>query len=105
MAQADIARAIADTLISPNETDANLEAANVVDGLFAIARSLSAAANHLGTGNAATNMGAIEAHAKAILETGQDISGGLQTIAEHIGYLSDSVEHLAEAIRTHRNQS
>lgn len=26
--------------VSPNETDQNLEAANVVDGLFAVARSI-----------------------------------------------------------------
>jgi hypothetical protein len=30
----DIARAIKATLISPNETDQNLEPANAVDGLF-----------------------------------------------------------------------
>lgn len=35
-----IANAIYETLISPNEIDRNLEAANVVDGLFAIARAL-----------------------------------------------------------------
>jgi hypothetical protein len=37
---AQTAKALRDTLISPNELDSNLEAANVVDGLFAIARSL-----------------------------------------------------------------
>ena len=35
-----IASALHDTLISPNEADQNSEAANVVDGLFAIARAL-----------------------------------------------------------------
>ncbi len=39
-----LANAITDglgsTLISPNEVDLNMEAANVVDGLFAIARAL-----------------------------------------------------------------
>jgi len=35
-----IAQAIRDVLVSPNESDSNLEAANVVDGLFAIARAL-----------------------------------------------------------------
>jgi hypothetical protein len=35
-----VAKAILATLISPNESDRNLEAANVVDGLFAIARAL-----------------------------------------------------------------
>jgi hypothetical protein len=36
-----IAKALCDTLISPNECDSNFEAANVVDGLFAIARALN----------------------------------------------------------------
>jgi hypothetical protein len=35
-----VAEAIKVTLISPNESDSNLEAANVVDGLFAIARAI-----------------------------------------------------------------
>src|SRR5262245_42279496 len=38
----DVAKALRETLISPNECDANLEPANVVDGLFAIARALQA---------------------------------------------------------------
>jgi len=36
----DIGRALEDSLISPNEADSNLEPANVVDGLFAIARAI-----------------------------------------------------------------
>jgi len=40
----DAAEALREALISPNECDANLEPANVVDGLFAIARSLTAVA-------------------------------------------------------------
>ncbi len=36
----DISRALASTLISPNESDSNGESANVVDGLFAIARAI-----------------------------------------------------------------
>jgi hypothetical protein len=35
-----IAEAIGSCLISPNESDSNLEAANVVDGLFFIGRAL-----------------------------------------------------------------
>jgi hypothetical protein len=35
-----IAEAIQATLISPNESDSNWEPANVVDGLYAIARAL-----------------------------------------------------------------
>jgi hypothetical protein len=36
-----IAQAIGQNFTSPNELDRNLESANVVDGLFAIARSLA----------------------------------------------------------------
>jgi hypothetical protein len=39
-----VAEAIVETLISPNEADRNMEAANVVDALFAIARGLNAIA-------------------------------------------------------------
>lgn len=42
-----IAKAIADTLSSPNEADRNGEVANVVDGLYAIARALDRVARAL----------------------------------------------------------
>jgi hypothetical protein len=35
-----IAEALRATLISPNESDSNGEAANMVDGLYAVARSI-----------------------------------------------------------------
>jgi hypothetical protein len=35
-----LAEAIGDAFISANEADANFEAANIVDGLFAIARAI-----------------------------------------------------------------
>jgi hypothetical protein len=40
-----IARAVDRNFTSPNEADTNLEPANVVDGLFAIARALHHLAN------------------------------------------------------------
>lgn len=40
MARNEIARALLETLISPNEHDSNFEPANVVDALFAIARAI-----------------------------------------------------------------
>lgn len=42
-----VADALTRTLISPNEADSNLEPANVVDGLFAIARALDRIATAL----------------------------------------------------------
>jgi hypothetical protein len=38
-AEAETAKAIWSTLRSPNESDSNYEPANVVDGLFALARA------------------------------------------------------------------
>jgi hypothetical protein len=58
-----LAKALTACLQSPNESDRNGEDANVVDGLFAIARSLdkvASALRMLGTNDAATSMGAIE---------------------------------------------
>jgi len=40
---------IKECLISPNESDSNLEPANVVDGLFAIARAIAKLANVMST--------------------------------------------------------
>lgn len=36
-----ISIALRDVLVSPNETDSNFEAANVVDALFAISRAIN----------------------------------------------------------------
>ena len=41
MNERKIETAILECFISPNESDRNMEAANVVDGLFAIARSIT----------------------------------------------------------------
>jgi len=37
----DLRMALSDVFVSPNEMDSNMEAANIVDGLFAIARALN----------------------------------------------------------------
>jgi hypothetical protein len=42
-----VASAIRYSLVSPNESDSNYEPANVVDGLFAIARALHQVAREL----------------------------------------------------------
>jgi hypothetical protein len=44
----DIAVVLGEVLASPNESDSNGEAANVVDGLFAIARALNRVAAAIG---------------------------------------------------------
>jgi hypothetical protein len=43
-----VAEALHAVLVSPNEADSNLEPANVVDGLFAIARAIRALAHAVG---------------------------------------------------------
>jgi hypothetical protein len=46
----DVADALQSTLISPNEADSNSEPANVVDGLFAIARAIDHLADAIESG-------------------------------------------------------
>ena len=73
-----LADAIRDTLISPNETDVNLESANVVDGLFFIGRAIQQVArslSDLGTAGAATPMGAIEFLAVELKTASELIAG------------------------------
>lgn len=60
----NIAKAIVHTLQSVNESDRNLEAANVVDGLFECSRALHRIADalqRLGNADASTPMGGLEA--------------------------------------------
>jgi hypothetical protein len=78
----DVAEAIFGTLMSPNEADRNLEAANVVDGLYEISRALhhiARAIESLGNNNAATDMGAIEAATVTLTEA---LGSAASTIAE-----------------------
>ena len=76
--------ALLECLISPNEADSNLEPANVVDGLYAIARALHAVAeaiHALGTNHAAypegVRPGAIELISK-------EVRDGLSLISDAI---------------------
>lgn len=76
----DLAAALRDTLISPNESDRNMEPANVVDGLFAIARALehvAKAIERLGLNEAATPMGALELVAKEIKDGLKDVGDAI----------------------------
>lgn len=80
----DLADAIRDTLTSPNVSDRNMEPANLVDVLDDIARAIRYTAKHLGTGDAATQMGALEVLAKEVKEGSERVAGGLHAIAEAI---------------------
>jgi hypothetical protein len=80
--QTVIAEALRDTLISPNVSDANLEAANLVDVGANIANALWKLAR---TGDPA-HVGALEAHGEAIKE-----AAGM--IAEALVVLADAIRH------------
>ena len=77
--------AIENATFSAAEQNERGESANIVDGLFAIARGLEAVAKavqRLGNNDAATSMGAIEALGKVMSEA---ISGAGEAVAEAIG--------------------
>ena len=82
-----IASAIECSLQSPNVSDRNGEAANVVDALDELASAIRFAAKHLGFNDASTPMGAIEGLGKCITD-------GADTIA-------DAMHCIADAIREH----
>ena len=83
------AQAIERSLQSPNESDSNGEAANVVDGLFYLGRSIRAAAHDLGTGDAGTRMGAIEFLASTIKEASERIAAALGEVAAAINHVAE----------------
>jgi hypothetical protein len=74
-----LAKALADALFSPNELDRNMEPANVVDGLFAIARALN---------RVATAIDNVRTDHPLQGETFDGISEGLGHIAEAIDDLT-----------------
>ncbi len=83
MPKAETAQAIRETLTSPNEPDRNLEPANVVDALYAIARALRAGAQEIGK-EGASGMGALEGLGVMVREAGERIAEGLHDLAEAI---------------------
>lgn len=80
--------AIRDGLVSTSEADSTLNPANVVDGLFAIARAMAFAAKHLGKEEASGPQGCLEFLAGKVED-------GAARIAESIDGLADAVNRLA----------
>ena len=80
----ELARALRDTLISPNASDSNGEAPNLVDATHHIARAISIGMRQLGNGDADSHFGAIEAHGKAVLDAAEKIADALNNVAEAI---------------------
>lgn len=61
--------------------------------------AVAKAIQNLGNADAATNMGGLEAHGKAIKEVGDQIAEGTAGIAVAISKLASSVDGLASAVR------
>lgn len=89
--RAATADAILATLQSPNVTDSNLEPANVVDTLDAIARASRSIALAI-TPNAAPGTDATGGPVASLTEAVMGVTGGLCRIA-------DAIDNLAEAVR------
>jgi len=84
----DIAQALRETLFSPNVLDSNLEPANVVDALAKLGDDIRYAMKWLGNADAATPMGALEAHGQCVLEGAQAIAAAIHELAEAVNYAS-----------------
>lgn len=74
------AAAIRDAFTLPDVCDG--EPGNMVDVLEEVTNAIVFAAKHLGSGDAATSMGALEAHGKAMLDAAALLSGGLHDLAD-----------------------
>lgn len=103
-----LAKAVAETLQSPNESDRNGEVANVVDGLFAIARAIGSLAEAV-TGNPHDDepslAGAISEVAAAIraahpfpmdLSVGKAITDAAETIGAPLSDIATALQETAE---------
>ena len=91
-----IADAISCAFVSENVSDSNGEAANLVDSLNEIGHAIKRAIRDLGNGNAATEMGAIEAFSVKISET-------ISCHTDAANRIADALESIAFAIgKIHR---
>jgi hypothetical protein len=88
-----IGKALASVFTSPNVHDSNGGAANLVDALDSIARSMWDSARHLGNGEAATQgWGAIEGHARAVMDASEKVSYALDGIAGALDRIAVAME-------------
>ena len=81
----ELANAIRETLFSENEADRNGEAANVVDGLFEIARGLYAIAGsiqRLGNAEASTPYGGLESLGMQLEKSAKIVARALDSAGE-----------------------
>jgi uncharacterized protein YukE len=79
-----VAAALGDTLTSFNVPDSNLEASNIVDALENVANAIRYGLKWLGNADAATSMGALEAHGLTIKESADQIASAIHDLAEAV---------------------
>lgn len=91
-----VADALRDVLVSPNESDANLEAANVVDGLFAVARAVKAHARGIYP-DAVPTTDQHGQYVASLTEAVLSVSFSLTSIAHAINTLASAIEQTQEA--------
>jgi len=66
-----------------------LERDNVIDALDSIAKAIVLSANLLGLNDAATPMGALEAHGKAISDASERIANAIESLAAAVETLGE----------------
>lgn len=86
-----VAEAIRETLISPNVSDSNWEAANVVDVLASLASGSHRIASAITPKDAAPGTDAARGSVSSLAEAVMGVTAGLFAVAEAIDRLSESV--------------
>lgn len=61
---------------------------------------IAQALNNLGNGNAATDMGAVEAHGKFTSEAIQEVAAVLSNLEQHHDRLADAMDRIATTMET-----
>ena len=87
VANDEIGNALFGVFTSPNVSDSNYEAANMVDVIDRLGHQIQNAAKWLGNGDASTHMGALEAHGKAVLEGCTAVASAISDLAEAVRQL------------------
>ena len=81
-------------LESDNVETPNGDDANIVDAVAMVARAL----HELGNADAATPMGAIEAHGKAVKESGEEVASGLRAVSISLDEIADQIRYVGDAL-------
>ena len=54
---------------------------DIIEAIDGLAHAIHLGLSNLGNGNAATSMGALEAHGKAVLEAGENIASAIRELS------------------------